>query len=119
MEPLKIYKQRQRGRQDSFWYEGCIAECGGLFMEAMGEITVMCSTNNTEVPYSDVVAMARNDAGLDKLVGDNKRMYWDANNWFEVTDGTQESEVYDTYDAAMSALLYWAATMNKATAADL
>lgn len=96
---------------DSFWYEGLIAETNKHELIAMGEIKInrfgekgLIGTHNGSKDYDNFELKLREDNDLIKI--DGKEYCWDMNNWFEIIEKDREDigAVYDDYDEAIKAL---------------
>ena len=111
---LKIKVRAQKGRQDSFWYEGDIATCNGYTLIANGDIHFhpVNPKTTSHANWEDIARLAKNDKGLAKVVcneGESKApYYWVNNNWFEIIlpDGSDVmGDVSYDYDEAIRQLL--------------
>lgn len=116
---LEVVVKKQKGRGDSFWYEGLMATYRGYKIIAVGDIDIGA---NVKVPHSckweDIADEVENDKGLHKLVGGNigtpdgkltRKYFWINNNWFELIppddDGARANAYAYDYDEAISMLI--------------
>jgi len=109
---MKIYrKSLGKDKQDSFWYDGVIANTKNYSLEAMGDIEIEVNDKTYQDDGARVFAGSRGwtDEELDKNVSE-----WQHNNWFEILKGKRingrlmlqggEGKVYHEYDEAMKEL---------------
>ena len=111
---MKIYQKKiSKNHNDSFWYDGNIAQIGKYLLRAIGDIEILFKEGGYAFArgkhYSDEVFF-KNDKELYKKVGisysDN--LYWEHNNWLEVInkengEGVLGNVVY-TYDEGIKLL---------------
>ena len=99
---------------DSFFYDGLIAETENYEVLALGEIRIqglktafLCNGFNAWDEETEWENNFRDwtDADLNNIDGVDYE--WEHNNWFELIDKRYgEGVVYDTYDGALEALKY-------------
>jgi len=107
MSKLKIYQKKIRGCDDSFFYDGLIAEKGDFKLSASGEIRIL--NKKGELVHDGIKERGEglkieNDKDLLKVDGEN--YYFDENNWFEIwKEGTNEEfGVFYSYSQALERL---------------
>ena len=107
----KIYQKKTSERHDnSFWYDGLIAERGGLKLFAVGDIRIL--DKNGELVCDRVKVRGDgiklvDDRDLDAI--DDEEYYWDMNNWFSIEDENGEYGMFCgwafySYDEALDTL---------------
>lgn len=112
---LIIHQPKIRGCDDSFFYEGLIAEKGKHKLYAVGEIRIYQEDKKGNyVGMYDRKARdsfdlnIKTDKDLTKIGSDYGDKYrWDMNNWFEVFDSSDEIDigiVYYSYKEALNHL---------------
>ena len=85
-----IHQELQHLREDSFWYDGLIAEMGKFRLYACGEIRIY--NKNGELVHD---GFKERNGGIEgelsidndlQKIGNNydDKYYWENNNWFEV-----------------------------------
>ncbi len=117
-----IQKKVSEKHNDSFWYEGTIAEVTKqngteIHLIACGEIRIHSKEGNLVYDCKErnegIEGGLNNDDDLKKIGNDyNDKYYWENNNWFEVVFKQKGSEVFDSvlgdvayeYDDAISLL---------------
>ena len=110
---MKIYQNKvSEKHNDSFWYDGLIAETDNAKLYATGEIRIFDGKGGV---YDGKARDGfrydlENDKDLIKMNEDND-VNWDMNNWFEVigSDIDLATAVCDTYDEGIKELqkYYW------------
>ena len=98
---IKIHQPKIKGCDDSFFYDGLIAESEKFSLWAMGEIKIVTVQGET---YSDDRARQQfeNDKELDAGVQE-----YLMNNWFEIVEkesGDTHWDVQYSYDEALKRL---------------
>jgi len=104
---LNVYQLSDHKHQDSFWYDGKVAETDDFELYATGEIKIY---KENELVYD---GKSRNsgfnpETDDDLPYDDNGQIWFDNNNWFEVMDKANEwgmGEIYDTYNDALVGLI--------------
>ena len=111
---MKIHQKKVSPKHnDSFFYDGLIAETKDYELVATGEIKIRSTDNNFICngfkSYDEETEWENNfynwnDDDLKKIDGD--KYYWDFNNWFEVIkkEDSFEGVVYSEYDEAIEGL---------------
>lgn len=111
---IKIYFPKiSPDHNDSFWYEGLIADTDKAEMWAVGEIRIINNKTgnivydgkerNEGLPQN----ILKNDKGIDKVYAGEGNYYFENNNWFEVVEKKAYGDlgaVFETYDQALEAL---------------
>jgi len=95
---IKIHQPKIKGCDDSFFYDGLIAETEKFSLYAMGEIKIVTAQGET---YSD--DRARQQFENDKELDAGVREYL-MNNWFEMVEkesGDTHCDVWYSYDEAL------------------
>lgn len=103
-EKLEILQKPQRGRKDSFWFDGAVAIWGKYRLIANGDIRV--KIGDEDLRNGRAVEYALRKRLYDRHI---RHLEFDNNNWFEVVseDGQcSECDVAGTYDEAID-LLKW------------
>lgn len=102
--PLEIMQSKERGKHNSFWYDGIIAKIGKYILIATGEVRIQAKGGDIvyycgKFEDSEFEKLVVNDKALYKHVGQSydDRYYWENNNWFEVVYGTYEKSVNRYY----------------------
>lgn len=113
-EQLKILQPKQKDREDSFWYDGDIAQLGKYVLVAVGEIRIILyEADGSTERYDDEKAReeAINRGYTDKdIINESIVAEWLNNNWFEVvaTDGSYGysncGDVTENYDSGIDLL---------------
>ena len=108
---MKIYQEKiSENKQDSFWYDGLIAENNGFKVYAVGEIKLLF---NDGVFYSNyhAVEYAEQQNLDDETIVD---LYFDMNNWFEIFYPDGESYVPDNqfYDEVIKEFIKLSRSIN-------
>lgn len=99
---MKIYQKPFEDCQDSFFYEGLIAENGKFRLLAVGDIRV--AFPDEDFYRKDSQAL---DEALDRNYTDKDliNLEFENNNWFEIVGEENDfGDIYDTYDEALKAL---------------
>ena len=96
---IKIHQPKIKGCDDSFFYDGLVAESEKAELWAVGDIRIAVD----EETYRDDRArlLFKNDEELEAKVQE-----WIMNNWFEIIDknGDSWSDVFYSYDEALKCL---------------
>jgi hypothetical protein len=104
---LNIYQLSDREHQDSFWYDGLVAETDNFCLVATGEIKIY---KEDELIYDGKSRGSGFNPKTDKDLpyDDNGEIWFENNNWFEVysNEAGYSGEVYDTYNEALLGLIY-------------
>ena len=100
---LKIYQEKVRGCDDSFFYDGLIAKTDKGEMVAVGEIRIHDKENNLvhdgwKERNDGLTFKVKTDKDLVKIEGEDSQYHWENNNWFEVYEtGNTEGEPFVSY----------------------
>jgi len=112
--PITIHQPKISPKHnDSFWYEGLIAEGQDknndtFQLVAYGEIKLINEKNGelihdgSKLRNDGVKLKLENDEDLQNLLQNG--FIFDSNNWFEIIDKNNFGEVIDTYDEAINLL---------------
>lgn len=98
---MKIYQPKIKGCDDSFFYDGLIAETEKFSLWAMGEIKIVTVQGET---YSDDRARQQFENDKELEAGVQKYLM---NNWFEIVEkesGDSWNDVLYSYDEALKRL---------------
>ena len=97
---IKILQKKQRGREDSFWYDGVIAAIGDYILIATGDIRVTFPSGESR-KNDDAMQRALELGYKDE---DLSKLGWINNNWFEVIRGTEKGGALVTVEACSTDL---------------
>ena len=105
---IKIHQSKIKGCDDSFFYDGLIAETKKLSLFAVGEIRITDKEGNIVhdgcKEQGDGITI-KNDKDLEQVDGEN--YIWNMNNWFEIIDnkdGDDLGAVWYSYDETLEIL---------------
>ena len=107
---MKIYQDKvSEKHNDSFWYDGLIAETDNAKLYAVGDIRII--DRKTDSIYDNKARDSfrfrpENDDELAQM-NEDKDIEWDMNNWFEIVwkdDMESYGDIEDTYDEGIKAL---------------
>jgi len=110
MNKIQIHQPKIKDCDDSFFYDGLIAEKGKYKMYATGEIRIyrqkdgeIIGQHNGWKGYDNFQLEIKTDKDLERIRNNfDDEYYWDMNNWFEIIeDDTHIGEVKHSYDEAL------------------
>ena len=116
MKTISIKQKKIKGCNDSFFYDGFIAETDKAELLAVGEIRIyhtdkkgnVIGQHNGWKDFDDFPLDIETDKDLEKIgSNDDDEYYWDMNNWFEITDketGDSLETDFGGYDEAIKTL---------------
>lgn len=116
MSKIKIYGKADKKHQDSFWFDGLIAETKHFKLLAVGDIMIYQSDKSGRVigqhngfkSYDNFDLKLKNDKDLEKIGNDFSDKYrWENNNWFSIIGDDGSEDVIDYYDDAIKTLKYY------------
>ena len=108
METKTIQKRISKDHEDSFWYDGIIAETEHFRLVATGEIKIVDSKTDSiydNKPRDSFRYDPENDTELAEMNEDTD-IVWDMNNWFAIygKEDVNSDWVVDTYSDGIEQL---------------